>query len=32
MLTMEIMINENFDCHGIDIILKFMFKKRTKYF
>jgi hypothetical protein len=29
MLTMEILINENFDCHGIDIILKFMFKKRT---
>ncbi len=32
MLRMEIVLDEKFDYHGIDIILKFTFKKRTKDF
>jgi len=32
MLTMEIVLNEKFDCHGIDIILKFKFKKHIEDF
>jgi len=32
MLTMEIVLNEKFDCHGVDIVLKFTFKKHTEDF
>jgi hypothetical protein len=32
MLTMKIVLNEKIDCHGIDIVLKFTFKKHTKDF